>query len=569
MMREHQTKKERLTIYLVKDAKLRDEQIVKTDRTKPVVSLKISSGSASLYVKDGPPPKIPAWTTFLVENQDVPEHLFFGSRSEAAVLIFRDADAAFALTFGMGFHLLNLDLMERDFGLRVTLNSIAPDKLRSLDKASYEANPLNTRNQSPKDADIFDLHIDTEMDMVYALTGASTEPMFGEHVTGRDALTIMPDARLDDLPKILAAALARYKAKMPERFSWVDNVNRVREPDTLEILDLMLTDLLQADPPGENVWLGEPEIVDWEAQTGYSFDQRARTARHPTLQLSQLIDHMADHGVKPSAESFKDQAVHVNDANYESIKRWSAYRCVYAELPMGGKTFILRNGAWHSVSDDFVSRIDNTLSSLEIDKQDMPVYKHPSEGAYNESVAHDTTGYELLDKKNISFGGSYDKIEFCDLVRDGHELIHVKFYRSSATLSHLFAQGSVSAETFVKHQDFRVKLNEKLPAGIKLIDPLVRPAAEKYRVVYAIATAKTLPAELPFFSKVTLKNAVMTLRALGFGVALAKIDVDPEFLKTASYKPADAASAPCSAAMASPANRKGRGAPPHTPSPAL
>jgi hypothetical protein len=30
MMREHQTKKERLTIYLVKDAKLRDEQIVKT-----------------------------------------------------------------------------------------------------------------------------------------------------------------------------------------------------------------------------------------------------------------------------------------------------------------------------------------------------------------------------------------------------------------------------------------------------------------------------------------------------------------------------------------------------------
>ena len=78
MMREHQTKKERLTIYLVKDAKLRDEQIVKTDRTKPVIGLKISSGSASLYVKDGPPPKIPAWTAFLVENQDVPEHLFLG-----------------------------------------------------------------------------------------------------------------------------------------------------------------------------------------------------------------------------------------------------------------------------------------------------------------------------------------------------------------------------------------------------------------------------------------------------------------------------------------------------------
>jgi uncharacterized protein (TIGR04141 family) len=401
--------------------------------------------------------------------------------------------------------------------------------------------------------------------MVYALTGASAEPMFGEHVTGRDALTIMPEARLDDLPKILASALARYKAKMPERFSWVDNVNRERDPDTLEILDLMLTDLLQADPPGENVWLGEPKIVDWETQTGYSFDQRARTARHPTLQLSQLIDYMADHGVKPSAESFKEQAVHVNDANYESIKRWSAYRCVYAELPMDGNTFILRNGAWYAVSDDFVSRIDKTLSSLEIDKQDMPVYKHPSEGAYNESVAQDTAGYELLDKKNISFGGAYDKIEFCDLVRDGHELIHVKFYRSSATLSHLFSQGSVSAETFIKHQDFRIKLNEKLPAGIKLVDPLARPPAEKYRVVYAIATVRTLPAELPFFSKVTLKNAIMTLRALGFGVALAKIDIDPAFLKTSSYKPAAPASAPASAHTSTTGKGTGHGAPPNTP----
>ncbi|MDB5782688.1 TIGR04141 family sporadically distributed protein [Caballeronia mineralivorans] len=140
---------------------------------------------------------------------------------------------------------------------------------------------------------------------------------------------------------------------------------------------------------------------------------------------------------------------------------------------------------------------------------------------------------------NLNDNFAYDKIEFCDLVRDGRELVHVKFYRSSATLSHLFAQGSVSAETFVKHQDFRVKLNEKLPAGIKLVDQLVRPPAEKYRVVYAIATVKTLPAELPFFSKVTLKNTIMTLRAPGFGVELAKIDVDPEFLKTASYNRPD------------------------------
>jgi uncharacterized protein (TIGR04141 family) len=135
MMKGHQAKKERLTIYLIKDAKLRDEQIVNTDRTKRPISLKIASGSAYLYVKDGPPPTKPPWTAFLMEGQEVPDDLFKGSRSEGAILIFREDQDAFALTFGMGFHLIDLDLMERDFGLRVALNSIAPDKLRSLDKA--------------------------------------------------------------------------------------------------------------------------------------------------------------------------------------------------------------------------------------------------------------------------------------------------------------------------------------------------------------------------------------------------------------------------------------------------
>jgi uncharacterized protein (TIGR04141 family) len=49
-------------------------------------------------------------------------------------------------------------------------------------------------------------------------------------------------------------------------------------------------------------------------------------------------------------------------------------------------------------------------------------------------------------------------------------------------------------------------------------------------VVYAIATNKDLPSELPFFSKVTLRNAMKTLRALDYCVQLASIEVDPKLL---------------------------------------
>jgi uncharacterized protein (TIGR04141 family) len=127
-------------------------------------------------------------------------------------------------------------------------------------------------------------------------------------------------------------------------------------------------------------------------------------------------------------------------------------------------------------------------------------YQHASEGDYNAEVAAADATYYNMDANNVRRSGSYDKIEFCDLLKDLRTLIHVKFYRSSSTLSHLFAQGHVSAETFVKDEVFRDRLNTKLPAASRLADPLARPNAAQYSVIYAIATNKTLPSELPFFS---------------------------------------------------------------------
>jgi len=145
--------------------------------------------------------------------------------------------------------------------------------------------------------------------------------------------------------------------------------------------------------------------------------------------------------------------------------------------------------------------------------------------------------FELLDKKNIKIGGAYDKLEFCDVIKNGNELIHVKYYRSSSTLSHLFSQGCVSAEAFISDTEFRKKLNSKLPNSIRLTDPTARPNPSDYKIVYAIATTKKLPSELPFFSKVTLKNALKILRGLNYQVEIIAIDVDPNLLIKKKCRP--------------------------------
>jgi uncharacterized protein (TIGR04141 family) len=199
---------------------------------------------------------------------------------------------------------------------------------------------------------------------------------------------------------------------------------------------------------------------------------------------------------------------------------------------------MLRNGVWYRVNDNFVDTINSYLDKIASYKFSLPEYNHAREELYNKELSDKDKSYDLMDKKNIAFGGIYSKIEFCDLIKDKKDFIHVKYYRSSSTLSHLFAQGLVAAETFVSDADFRKKLNTKLPTHLRLVDTDVRPDSAKYCVVYAIATEKKKIDELPFFSKVTLKNAAKRLGGLGFKVEIAFISVNPSLLLIKKGKPA-------------------------------
>jgi uncharacterized protein (TIGR04141 family) len=529
-------RKEKLSIYLAKNPKNADSDLLKLENTNSPIELEVSGmEGARLYIKKEPPKHSPPWTQLFTSRPEVPFDAFGNSSSVGAVLCVTVHQNKFLLTFGTGFHLLQEEAIERDFGLRVTLNSVNPDKLRSLDKSSYDHNPLNSRTQSTKEVDIFDLHIDSELEMLYAVTGISTVELFGSHVTGRDALTVITNTDLNELEKILGEALKRYKQKLPDSFEWVDNVNKVRDHDDIDILDLELEKIL-CGPDLSCLWLGEPEIVDWEEQIGYSFDLYARSERHVVLELPQLLSYLKSKSLPISVESLKHTSIHVNDSEYHPIKSWSAYKCLYAELKYGTDQYILRSSTWYKVNSEFLTTVDASLSSLETYKHCFPIYNEDREEDYNQALTSDPS-FELLDKKNIKAGGAYDKLEFCDLVRNGNDLIHVKYYRSSSTLSHLFSQGCVSAETFIRDAEFRKKLNSKLPQSLRLADPMPRPDPASYKIVYAIATTKKLPLELPFFSKVTLKNALKILKGLNFSVEIVAIDIDPVLKVRKKCKP--------------------------------
>lgn len=535
MSEKKRKRKEKLSIYLVRDPNKIESEIINTENAMQPIDIELPDiESARLYIKKHPPKNIPPWTRLFTDNTSVDKLAFGTSSSVGAVFIVKLLGNIFILSFGTGFHLLKDDAIERDFGLKVTLNSVDPDKLRSLDKASYDHNPLNSRTQSTIDVDIFNLHIDSETEMLYAITGTSLIPEFGLNVTGRDALTVAVETTLDTLPKILEISLSQYKKKLPSKFSWVENINRVRDLDEIEILDMELDSCL-SNNNYNGIWLGEPEIIDWENQIGYSFGTGQRVPRHPVLSLNDYIDHIDRDEL--TVERMKLDTIYVNNNDYQPTKQWSVYRCIYAEIVYSGNIYILRNGTWYRVNTMFTESIDKYLMDINIYPNELPEYSHEREEDYNIFVCDSDSSFCLMDKRNIKIGGAYDKIEHCDLIRNGNEFIHVKFYRSSGTLSHLFSQGLVAAEAFIKDAWYREQLNPKLPTSIKLDDPTKRPTPSNYNIVYAIATNKNIPNELPFFSKVTLKNALIMLRALDYKVSLAQIKIEPSLFAKKFFRP--------------------------------
>ena len=103
-------------------------------------------------------------------------------------------------------------------------------------------------------------------------------------------------------------------------------------------------------------------------------------------------------------------------------------------------------------------------------------------------------------------------------------MIHVKRYGGSSLLSHLFMQGKVSADLFLNDSEFRKKVNKKLPKDFKVNNCTEPPKTRDYSICFAIMSNRLGDLHLPFFSKVTMRHTVKSLRNMGYEVYKLKIN---------------------------------------------
>jgi uncharacterized protein (TIGR04141 family) len=434
------------------------------------------------------------------------------------------AKRVLGVVFGHGRHLLVDGVVEERFGLKVVLNSVDRAQLRSIDKTALGAIPKQSREQMSREVDASSFGIDIEQDLLTAVTGRSNDPRLGKIISGRDVLAISVKKDLTNIKAFLPVLLEKYESNAYKAagFEWIDQIKDVRDPAQITALDGWLIGQLQGGDL-DKVWMAPPSVINWVDVEGFRYGGEKR----PPIQIDlDVATFLATFGGAPlTTEMLKSKRVHaISAATDEPLETWNAYRCIYAEANLDGRVYILNNGKWYEIAADFTAAVLADFEAMPESQVVLPDYVGGNEAEYNVVATAALDGAFCLDADVIPHGGGHSSVEFCDVLSAHNQLIHVKRYSGSAQLSHLFNQGVVSAELFVAAPDFREKLNAKLPAELKLADTAQRPVANEYEVVFAVVMPSGKELEIPFFSKVSLRNARQRLAGYGYAVTKKKIN---------------------------------------------
>ena len=487
----------------------------------------------------------PSWTDFLRDQSpDLPADLF--ASGAGAILFVPSSGRILAMCFGHAHIALNPDAFVRQFGLKVTLNSVPRDQLRSLDTATPDAVTVQKRVQTSKDSDLQAFGVDMYRDLARVAAGTPSNENFAQFVAGKDALKVISSDRPTDIQALCDRVMAMYQKETYKKdFSWVDRMQIVSEKDVLEQLDAKVFEALAEIRKGNHadLHMSPPEIVNYTE--GNQLHYNGFGSQGTNFQSLSIVDYVAE----LDRCEFDGEVVELKEKHYVSAKKeneerfsekWKVFDCFIFETTLTQGTdvrhFVLFAGNWYQVEEDFKKEIEDAYDAIEKVEIVGPTSCQNEEKLIADLLENRADLLKLDREKINPKGVRYGSLEPCDFFSQNREFIHLKDGHSSGSISHLWAQGVVSAEAFVSDHDFKVKLRRKVKSisdkkdGDFAFEALLPTASQKpergnYKVVYGIMRKPYKDGSLgiPFFSKVSLQAAVRRIEEFGIPVAIELI----------------------------------------------
>ncbi|MFC0131512.1 hypothetical protein CR105_11765 [Massilia eurypsychrophila] len=512
-----------------------------------------------IYVKKKPPEaKRPPWAKSLDFLHGKPVEGLETS-SSSAVLALRIDGKIVIFSFGYGRYLLNEDNLVPDFGIKTALNTLNHDSLRTVDLFSLEQEPIQRKSQAIKGSNINMFGVDVSRDVLKAVTGDPIKDIPWASISGgggQYSFTVKIK-KYEELTEVGRKLIAKYDVTdYQARFSWVDNIQRIRNGKLIDDLNALLLTEFNAENV-DSVKLSLPGASDWSNIFGFTYTN-AKTHYKPS---PEIVDYYAANpGAGLTLDKLRTHRLFCTTMNGDDSS-YSIYESIYFECIYDGKLHILFSKEWFTIDQDYVTRVELSLNEVPLSALKFPNVKTvpvalaskpaktlsgsaikvgkgakavkstslETEGDYNARIAL-ALKMHLLDKKLVRSNGSASPIEVCDLLSDKGHFIHVKHRKGySAGLSHLFAQGRVAGELLLSDQNFRVNARLHLKGAAKKLIPTAKLVPSECEIVFLVlgGDPTTVRQDLPFFSKVNLLATYRSLSDRQFKVSIGGTAIDP------------------------------------------
>ena len=311
----------------------------------------------------------PGWLDYLSGGTegDLPD---LTNQSNGSIILVRvDRDGGprvLAFTFGNGRTLLELDRIEHDFGLRVVVNSVNPDRLRRVETKVFEDLVLHTARQASRQSPTVTFSIDDSRDLVRAVAGEPRDRGFARRIAGSDSLAMSSEAEFGDLGDLSADLLDFYESDtFREDFGFIEQIRPVRDTVVLAELDAELEMMITAGQIADlKVHLAPPEIIDYDVVDGFMYpgESRGRDDPHADLDVAEfLLSVGRENATVANLRRFRVRAVDRDGGEFDV---WPAYNCLVVETRHAGRLFMLSEGQWFEVHADFAAQVDGDVAAV-------------------------------------------------------------------------------------------------------------------------------------------------------------------------------------------------------------
>jgi uncharacterized protein (TIGR04141 family) len=359
------------------------------------------------------------------------------------------------------------------------------------------------------------------------VSGRPLSSDIAQKLVGSDSLKISMNCAVSELGEHCRTFLKQYrKDTYKKNFEFIDHLRPLKPKDPLlPALEERLVDLLEKRDH-EWVAVAFPEIPD-ERITHWRLSHGHKANEYEDLDIDRVYDFLdAYPGVPVAPEKIWVLGQDPEGGGLTPRDRLHSY--LVAQVELKRTTYVLSLGQWFRVDKDYMARVREKVRRL-LDVTDLlalPPWTRAfkKEGEYNQHAGTEKQ-WLVLDAVPFHLEGRAGKIEVCDLLSRDRDFIHVKDMKDSATLSHLFSQGSVSATLFQLESGHADKVKQRFH-DFYGNTPAFEQVQGGPRVVYAIATSRDgeLADTLFFFSAVNLLQHIETVRLTGFDVALCRIE---------------------------------------------